>query len=243
MKLSKPIYLLKREAKLMARKDQIPLHQALNQIAAEEGYSAWSWLVSRHTRNVVEKIYSELAPGHLVLLGARPHQGKTRLSLQLLVKAMQSGYRGVFFTLDYTEKDIESLFRSIGTERTQFDGQFEFDDSDLISANYIIEKLSSTPSKTLVVIDYLQLLDQKRDTPELMQQVQTLRSFAQDRGLVFIFISQINRSYDPSKKPFPDTRDVRLPNPLNLKLFDKKYFLSQGEVQIRSRKIRSASLG
>jgi replicative DNA helicase len=87
---------------------------------------------------------------------------------------------------------------------------------------------------TLVVIDYLQLLDQKRGNPELMQQVRTLRSFARTRELIVICISQIDRSYDPSIKPFPDLEDVRLPNPLDLTLFSKACFLNNGEIQFRA---------
>ena len=102
-------------------------------------------------------------------------------------------------------------FRAIGVEPVDFDGRFEFDNSDAISADYIVKKLAGAPRGTLVVIDYLQLLDQKRENPELMVQVRTLKSFARDRGLIFVFISQIDRSYDPLKKPCPDLEDVRLP--------------------------------
>ena len=47
MKLSAPIYQLKRRAKLLSRTDTIPLHQALDRIAQEEGFTAWSLLASR----------------------------------------------------------------------------------------------------------------------------------------------------------------------------------------------------
>jgi replicative DNA helicase len=68
----------------------------------------------------------------------------------------------------------------------------------------------------------------------LTLQVRALKSFARDRGLVVVFISQIDRSYDPSTRPCPDLRDVRLPNPLDLKLFDKTCFLNNGEVQFKA---------
>jgi len=103
-----------------------------------------------------------------------------------------------------------------------------------MSSDYIVKRLATAPRGTLVVVDYLQLLDQKRDNPELMVQVRTLQSFARDRGLIFVFISQIDRSYDPLKKPCPDLEDVRLPNPLDLSLFTKTCFLNNGEVQFRA---------
>jgi replicative DNA helicase len=234
MKLTAPIYHLKRKAKLLSREQRIPLHEALNRIAVEEGYSSWSLLAAQQSgMALARKLFARLAPGDLVLVGARPGQGKTLLSLELAGEAMKSGKRGVLFTLEYTEKDVLDRFRAIGVERAQFHELFDLDCSDAIRADYIVEKLASAPRCTLVVIDYLQLLDQKRENPALAVQVRTLKSFARDRGLIMVCISQVDRSYDPSKKLCPDIRDVRLPNPLDLKLFNKTCFLNNGEVRFR----------
>ena len=235
MKLSAPLYHLKRKAKLLSRAEKIPLHEALDRIAEREGFSGWSLLAAKMTATApAGKLFARLAPGDLVLVGARPGQGKTLMSLELAVEAMKSGSRGVFFTLEYTETEMLERFRAIGMERDNFAGLFEFDSSDDISADYIIKRLAAAPRATLVVVDYLQLLDQKRENPELMVQVRALRSFARDRGLIFVFISQIDRAYDPLKKPCPGLEDVRLPNPLDLSLFTKTCFLNNGEVQFRA---------
>ena len=61
-----------------------------------------------------------------------------------------------------------------------------------------------------------------------------LRAFARERGLSIVFVSQIDRSYDPSRKPVPGIQDVRLPNPLDLTLFDKAVFLNNGEVRFQA---------
>jgi replicative DNA helicase len=180
------------------------------------------------------KVFAQLRPGDLVLVGARPGQGKTLLSLELAVEAMKSGNRGMFFTLEYTERDVPTLFRAVDAEPAHFDNLFEFDNSDAINADYIVRKLTSAPGGTIVVIDYLQLLDQKRENPELIVQLRTLRSFARDKGLIFVFISQIDRSCNPAVKPFPDLQDVRLPNPLDLTLFSKICFLNNGEARFRA---------
>ncbi|WFU18231.1 DNA helicase [Bradyrhizobium sp. CB3481] len=235
MKLSAPVYHLKRKAKLLSRAENIPLHQALDRIARQHGFAGWSLLAAKMSAAVpAEKLFARLAPGDLLLVGARPGQGKTLMSLELAVQAMKAGSRGVFFTLEYTEKDILDRFRAIGAERADFAGLFEFDSSDALSSDYIVERLATAPRGTLVVVDYLQLLDQKRANPELMIQVQALQSFARDRGLIFVFISQIDRSYDPSKKPCPDLEDVRLPNPLDLSLFSKTCFLNNGAIHFRA---------
>jgi replicative DNA helicase len=235
MQLSAPIHQLKRKARLLSRKENIPLHEALKRIAAQEGFDGWSLLAAKASAAApAAKLFPRLAPGDLVLVGARPGQGKTLMSLELAVEAMKSGNRGVFFTLEYTEKEVLDRFRAIGVEQAKFDDLFEFDNSDDISADYIVKRLAAAPRGTLVVIDYLQLLDQRRANPELKDQIRTLQSFARERGLIFVFISQIDRSYDSLKKPYPDLEDVRLPNPLDLRLFTKTCFLNNGEVQFRA---------
>ncbi|MGY8685508.1 DNA helicase [Bradyrhizobium sp. UFLA05-153] len=235
MKLSAPIYRLKRTAKSLSREEGIPLHEALDRVAASEGFSAWSLLVAKAAAATpANKLLARFRPGDLVLVGARPGHGKTLLSLELAVEAMKSGSRGAFFSLEYTERDVLGCFRAIGVEPAQFDRLFELDCSDAISADYIVKRMAAAPRGTLVVIDYLQLLDQKREHPELTIQVRTLKSFARDKGLIIVFISQIDRSYDLSTRPCPDLRDVRLPNPLDLKLFDTTCFLNNGEVRFRA---------
>ncbi|WP_455289930.1 DNA helicase [Cupriavidus necator] len=232
MKLSAPIFHLKRKAKLLSRQDSIPLHKALDRIAIQEGYRDWGLLAAREAASKpASKLFERLAPGDLVLIGARPGQGKTLMSLELCVEAIKSGRRSVFFTLEYTEKDLFDRLRAIGVEASQFGGHLEFDCSDAINADYIIKVLASVSRGTLVVVDYLQLLDQKRENPTLTTQVNALKSFAHDRGAIIVFISQIDRTYDPLEKPCPDVRDIRLPNPLDLKPFNKMCFLNNGEVR------------
>ena len=48
MKLSAPIHVLKRKAKLLAREAETPLNQALDRVAKEEGFSSWGLLAARH---------------------------------------------------------------------------------------------------------------------------------------------------------------------------------------------------
>lgn len=235
MKLSAPIYHLKGKAKRLSRDEGIPLHQALDRVAVQEGCADWSLLAARHAAaGPTGTLLARLKPGDLVLLGARPGQGKTLKSLELAVHAMTSGHRAVFFTLEYTAKDVIDRFPVIGVDYTPFAALFDIDCSDTISADHIISKLVSAARGTLVVVDYLQLLDQRRENPELGEQVRRLRSFARERGLIIIFISQIDRSYDPAKKPFPDLGDIRLPNPLDLRLFNKTCFLSKGGTRFQT---------
>ena len=233
MKLSFPIYHLKHQAKILARTEGIPLNQALNRIAVTQGFTHWSLLAAQtSSASPAKTLLAQLSPGDLILLGALPNHGKTQLSLELTVEAMQLGQQGVFFSLEYNKIDILNLFKSINKDPTLFQDKFTFDSSDVISADYIIAHLATAPANTMVVIDYLQLLDQKRKNPEIMIQIKALKKFAIKRSLIMIFISQIDRDFDPSAGVCPSFEDVRLPNPLDLKLFNKACFLNDGKLEI-----------
>jgi hypothetical protein len=235
MKLSAPVYRLKRKARELARKDAIPLHLALDRVAVGEGFGAWSLLAAKSAETLsAEGLLARLEPGDLLLIGARPGHGKTLLSLRLAVEAMKAGRRAVFFTLEYTARDVLGRFRALGVDPARFEALFSFDDSDAISAHYIMRALAEAPRGTLAIVDYLQLLDQRRGNPELGIQISALKAFAQEKGVILAFISQIDRSYDPAAKPCPDLSDVRLPNPLDLSLFSKSCFLNEGEVSFQA---------
>src|SRR5436190_6173403 len=105
MRLSVPVYQLKRRAKSLARGEKIPLHEAQDRIAREEGFSAWSALSARMaTTSPASELLPRLAEGDMLLLGARPGHGKTLMGLQLSLDAAREGIRAVFFTLEYTDQ-------------------------------------------------------------------------------------------------------------------------------------------
>ncbi len=232
MKLSAPIYRLKRRAREFSRAENVPLHQALDRIAREEGYESWSLLASRVSHTPGQDLFRDLQPGELVLLGARPGQGKTLLGFELLIESMKKGRSTMLFTFEYNEAEISSTFEAVGAKLSDYLELFSFDTSDDISAARVIDRLRSAPRGTVVLIDYLQLLDQKRDNPPLSEQMSELAAFARERGLVMVFISQIDRRYETTGKTIPDISDVRLPNPLNLSVFDRACFLNDGEIEV-----------
>jgi hypothetical protein len=235
MKLSAPLYRLKRNARLLSRERNIPLNRALNEIARQEGCKSWRLLVARLSAEApAARLFSQLRQGDLLLVGARPGQGKTLLGFELALEAIKSGAKGKFFSLQYTGRDAQDGLRALGADRGVPEGMFEFDGSDAIGADYLVATLAGAPRGTLVVIDYLQLLDQRRDRPALMTQVKALKAFAAERGLILVFLSQVDRSYDPSEKPCPGLDDVRLPNPLDLALFNKACFLNNGAINFQT---------
>jgi len=81
---------------------------------------------------------------------------------------------------------------------------------------------------------YLQILDQRRSSPEINQQIEALRRFANEVGHIIILISQIDRKYELAADDLPTLADVRTPNPVDLSLFTKSCFLSEGEVKLEA---------
>lgn len=233
MRLSAPIFILKQQARTLSRREKIPLHQALDRIARGEGFKGWSLLAAAwRSEGSGTGLLSQLRPGTLVLLAGRPGQGKTLLGIKLAVEAVDRGHRAAFFTLECTEAEIGQRFKDLNIELGAYTKSFTVDASDIISSSYIAAQLASAPPNMLVVVDYLQLLDQRRENPPLMDQVLELKRLAEARRVVIVCLSQVDRRYDPDAKPCPGLEDVRLPNPVDLSLFDKACFLSRGHMQL-----------
>ena len=232
MKLSAPIYNLKRRAKSLARQLHIPRHAALDKIAREEGFRNWSHLASSaNSSSITNDKLEQFVPGELILLGARPGHGKTRLAVEHLADSIILGKHGWFFTLEWTRSEFDGCLQQLGKQAMTACSHFHFDGSDSICSDYMIERLARAKRGTVVVIDYLQILDQKRSNPDLATQLCDLKAFVKKSGISTICISQINRNYDESRNQTPSLGDIRLPNPLDLTVFDRACFLQNGRLE------------
>jgi len=228
---STPLHRLKRQARQLARDQSIPLHRALDAIARERGYRNWGHLSARQSAETAAppspaQLLDRLAPGELVLLAARPGQGKTRLGLDLLTEAARRGHRTIFFTLEFTEAESRAFLRGPQAHAVEVVAE------DDISAATIAARLAGAAPGTLAVVDYLQLLDQRRDMPPLAEQVVALHRLAAETGTIIAMLSQIDRRFDPAAKRLPGLADLRLPNPVDLTLFAKACFLADGQVRL-----------
>ncbi len=232
MRLSAPIYRLKRQARLVSRKQNIPLHQALDRIAVSEGYRAWSHLAaSAPLPSPARTILDHLKGGDLMLLAARPGHGKTLVGLEMAARTHERGLNGMFFTLDYTARDVAERLTTLEGLPAGYVDKLAVDTSDEICADHIIARLQAAPGPSLAVIDYLQLLDQRRATPELDRQVAALQQHAERTGDIIVAISQIDRAFEGSDRDVPDVSDIRLPNPVRMSRFDSACFLHKGVVE------------
>jgi replicative DNA helicase len=231
MELSHPIYHLKRRAKLVSRTEGIPLHAALDRVAREQGFRTWGMLAAQvSAQGLPSGILRKLSSGDLLLLAGRPGQGKTVLSLELAIGALRRGGHVAFFTLEYTQTQVRRHVRELGEDPIKFAGRLLIDTSDEISATYISRVLVSAEPGTLVVVDYLQLLDQRRANAPLSDQVASLRALARERELIIVCLSQVDRAFEDAGRRVPSVTDVRLPNPADLSLFSKVCFIHEDRV-------------
>jgi len=229
VKLSAPIHVLKAEAQKLKKEKSITNTEALDLIAKREGFNSWALLQSKKD-DMFPKSYDEILdffnPGDIVLIGARPSKGKTLFTIGLFVQAIQRKLApNYFFTLSEVHKDIAGRIavydETIGNVN-EYLGYIAVDYSNDISADYIIERTKgSIAKKSIIVIDYLQLLDEKRTKPILEEQVLKLKKYAQEKECIIIFISQLARELENRADKRPMMDDVRLPNPVDLKFFNK----------------------
>jgi replicative DNA helicase len=232
--LSASIPGLKSKARKLQRSEGIPLCEALNRVAVAEGFRTWSLLVAQAGARKGGDLLERLDAGDLVLLGARPGHGKTLCALQLLISSLRRYQQGWFFSLQNDAPNIDALLERLGEKRSTR-GNLVFEHSDELCAQNIIEKIQQAGKKAIVVVDHLQLLDQRRKAPELQHQVADLRTFAKLAGCIVVLISQIRSAFDEKSHRLPAADDVRLLDALDLGLFDKFLFLHRGQLQLGDR--------
>jgi len=238
MKLSAPIYVLRAKAKSLKKSKSISLAEALNEVAKAEGFNSWSLLQSK-AKDLIPKMREDvldyLNPGDLMLIASRPGLRKTTFTLQILIQAAKEKRKCFFFSLEYTHKDVASKMADLDESIGEFNNSLSFDYSNDISSAYIKRFTKGKLEKgSIIGIDYLQLLDQKRSNPELQSQVEELKEFAKEEGCIILFISQVDRSFEDKSTQKPSLNDLRLPNPLDLNLFNKNMFLHNGELIFNS---------
>ena len=233
MKLSAPIFRLKRQAKLLAREDGIPLHEAQDRIARSEGFQRWSQLAAQHAEtSVAKELLDGLQAGELVLLAGKREHGKTTLAFHLIAEAAAVGRSSAYFSLDESDEDVVARLEVCGVDGAAVEAYVSYDTSDAIEAAYIAERCAEAPAGTLVVVDYLQILDQQRHKPDLDQQVAALRAFAVETGSIVVVLAQIDRSFDATGASTPALEHIRMPNPIDLGRFDKACFIHEGEITV-----------
>ena len=233
MRFSVPIFRLKREARGLARRKSIALHLALDEIARREGFRSWNHLASSaKAHGAAARLLSAIDPGDLMVLAARPGQGKTVLGLEILAEALAIGRQAIFFSSECTREETGRLLFECG--RAGAAARICQELGDKVCARQIQARLCSTGAGTVAVVDYLQIMDQHRSEPPIGLQIAQLKALAIAREMNLIFLSQVHKSFDSGTKALPDFADLRVTNPLDLSLFNKGCFLHGGALSLVS---------
>jgi hypothetical protein len=133
----------------------------------------------------------------------------------------------LFTVLERERESEQRLGIYLGSDHTTSNA-CHIERSDDISADYILGVVKDKIAPgSLVVVDYLQLMDEKRVNPPIQEQIEQLKSFAREHRCIFIFLGQVSPEVDGRQDQVPSLEDVRLPNPLDLAVFNKIIFLSQ----------------
>lgn len=229
MKLSAPVFRLKKTARALSRAEGIPLHEALDRLARGEGFASWSLLAARYRPGgSAVSVLERFGPGELVLLAGRPGQGKTMLGLSLVAEASRAGREAHVYSLYLTEREIRA---ELEAGHGALPGTVRIDAREGMDAAHIEAAARDIQPGGLVLIDYLQLLDQRRDSPPLDEQLKSLKAFAARRSAVIVLLSQVGRAFEQGGRDFPGLEDVHLPNPADLSVFSAACFMQAGALR------------
>ncbi|MDP3729538.1 MAG: replicative DNA helicase [bacterium] len=189
----------------------------------------------------LDNILSGLQNSDLVVLGARPSLGKTSLALDIARNAALREKKPVgIFSLEMSREQIVDRFISaeaqiplweLRTGRLKDDQDFELIQHALSSLSDAPIFIDDTPSPTilqmrsmarrlqaehglsLIIVDYLQLLQPRGVSDSLVQQVtefsRGLKSMARELNVPVLALSQLSREVDKRDNKRPRLSDLR----------------------------------
>jgi hypothetical protein len=158
---------LKKQAKLLAKEQNILLSNALNYVAQKAGFTHWSALTkhySQYSSKSVEEIFTMLRPGHLMLIGAGKNVGKMSFAMNLISNAYVNEIPSMYLSLHLPSCQILNRISFItNIAQDQFN-------TELLKVlhlkskheSVIINNIEDVDKGSLVVIDYLQKIPESR---------------------------------------------------------------------------------
>jgi len=182
----------------------------------------------------IDNLTSGLQPSDLIIIAGRPSMGKTALALNIVYNAaIENNVGTALFSLEMSSMQLgirllgldgmidASRLRKGALQDDEWTRLIEstdrlsklpifIDDSSGLSALEMKAKARRLKKKhdiSLVVIDYLQLMQSKRSVESRQQEIsdisRSLKALAKDLNIPVVALSQLNRQVEtrPSKKP------------------------------------------
>ena len=189
----------------------------------------------------LDNLLSGLQRSDFIVIGARPSLGKTSLALDIARHAALKNKEAVgFFSLEMSrEQVVDRLIAAeaqvplwkLRTGRLTDDTDFELIQSALDSLSQAPLFVDDTPSPNilqmrsmarrlqaehglnLLVVDYLQLIQPRTGTDNMVQQIteisRGLKSLARELNIPVIAVSQLSRAVDQREVKVPRLSDLR----------------------------------
>lgn len=163
-----------------------------------------------------------LQPGRLVLIGGRPHLGKTSLGIQFASGVMEDGKSCAYFSAEMTKLQLQEgmldlhsgvkilsgvmpnkgELQRLGLAAKKIAGfKWHIDDTSRMEIDHICAKarmLHRTKGLDCIVIDYVQIImgsDVRDDMRLMIAEISgKCKALAKELGITVILLSQINRA-------------------------------------------------
>lgn len=167
--------------------------------------------------------FVSMAPGQLVVVGARTGSGKTAFLCNVACNYARTGKPIVYCTKEMTQEEILPRFlsnlagrpfRSLGEDAHRFESVVDrIAVEERVEHVSDVETLASRTDAEVVIVDYLQLLTLRGRRPEsrvqeLEEITRRLKATAQRTGKVVLCASQLNRDLDTAGRR-PTLSDLR----------------------------------
>ena len=181
-----------------------------------------------------------LQPGCLYVVAARPRMGKTSLALGIGHAVAKQGGNVLMFSMEMSKKAIarrlvcaetpldfwcvrnrrissEDWERSFATASRLASLPFWVDDTrdlKVLDMRAKARRLAAAEGLDLIIIDYLQLLTDKRNantsrTEQVGQWTKAIRSMAHEMEVPVLLLSQLNRAVEARQDKVPQLSDLR----------------------------------
>lgn len=184
----------------------------------------------------IDKIFGGWQEDNLIILAARPSQGKTALALKWACNASSRNINTLFFSLEMSDKQLTKRILSRATGYSSDDmlkyhnidwevwnsrmgeainEHLFIDDTPSISCGYLrarAKKMKIKQGLGLIVVDYLQLMtgDKKGNREQEIGSIsRALKAISKELSIPVIALSQLSRSVEDTASKRPTLRHLR----------------------------------
>ncbi len=189
----------------------------------------------------IDTILSGFQPSDLIVLAARPSLGKTSLALDIARNAALKNIPVGIFSLEMSADQLTDRLIAaeanidlwqLRTGRLRNDGDdftkirdaldrlskapiYIYDEAGLniLQMRAMARRLQAEKGLKLLVVDYLQLIQPRMSTDNIVQQIteisRSLKALARELGIPVLALSQLSRAVEARHPPIPKLSDLR----------------------------------